>query len=147
MGIEGENLIKKPRPFYLWGGVAGGLLGSVIWVLSIPDLHHESGYKSYYYILVFAYALPIGILIGVLVGAIIAGMNQTKRRTGIIVRMCVGTLTATVVGAVYSLVLNNSNGDPISWGRYAFNLMIYGLLVGSLAGMLAGVHRRRSPDQ
>lgn len=147
MGMEDHKVIKKPRPFYLWRGVAGGLLGSVIWVLSIPDLHHGNGYKSYYYILVFAYALPIGIFIGVLVGAIMAWLHQTKRRTGIILGMCIGTCTATVVGSVYFLMLSGSNSDPIRWGRFALNMMIFGLLVGSSAGMLAGIHRRRSSDE
>lgn len=140
--MKDPSVIKKSSPSYLWRGVAGGLLGSVIWVLSIPSLHHGNGYKSYYYIVVFAYAVPIGIFIGGLVGAIVAWLHQTKRRTGIIVGMCIGTCTATVVGSVYFLLLSGSNGDPIPWGRFALNMMIFGLLVGSLAGMLAGVHRR-----
>lgn len=82
LGIEEHKVIKKPGPSYLWRGAAGGLLGSVIWVLSIPSLHHGNGYKSYYYIIVFAYTLPIGIFIGGLVGAIMAWLHQTKPNGG-----------------------------------------------------------------
>lgn len=71
-----------------------------------------------------------------------AASDQTKRRTGVIVGVFVGTFTAGIVGSVYFLVLNGSNGDPISWSRYALNMMIFGLLVGSIPGILTGVHRQ-----
>ena len=134
MGGRLYLMFSKSIKSLVWRGAAGALLGGLVWVLLIPKLH---GVRLDWPLIQTGLVLivPFSVVLGALIGAIIwKGYVWRRKNVGAIARALAGVGCTVMLGAIFGHVVSNYKSEGIPW----MALLEFGLVVGGLAGVIAG---------
>ena len=132
-------MTQKSSRALLWRGALGGLVGCFLWIFVMPLFHNWPALKSYYLALALFYGMLLTTITGTIIGAVIWFIHEkTKKNIGIILRALIGTMIAIVAGLIYMGVANER--------MQIFYLVEFGVVIGAVAGMIAGRQSSTKPN-
>ena len=138
----------------IWRGVLraaiGGSLGSLIFVAFLGlwgnIFHVGTGHDQAYLIMFVFFFTPVLLLLGTLVGtatgiSIWVPARRRQDNPGLVKRLLVGTMFALLVGALAALYFGEGSKTFEYWVNFTVVVLVFGVLVGGLAGAFAAKRR------
>lgn len=130
-------------------GILGGMLGGVTWSIvgMVLGAYLQSGKinaaLNYLYLLALPSFVALNILVGSVLGALVGAViwlitNVSKKHIGTVGRAIIGTLCIMTASGVYSYVTDHGTSHHLSLWSYAIYLGAFGIVVGGVAGIIAG---------